>query len=376
MFGIEALDVVIGMIFIYLLFSLFVTIVNEMLNSMRQIRGKELSFAIEQLVGEEAKASIYTDYRIKRITKRSSLYYRVPIIWSLIKIFRGVKHYRIHTLNYKKIKKELEESGVIEKYDSVNLLLQWIEKKNKIFLLNSFLKFQILTKKEKITKTVLPSEIKNELFTQIVFELYKQNPQIFNKSDFNEGIKNKNLDDASLKIYINESYQDMMDYLIDWYKRKLRYVLLGIGFLVALIFNANSIEIFKTLRDNPEIRSKVVEQATKYVEEYDSLDPGLKMNTQDFDDYKKDLLELRNKEIAQLESNLGMGWNFKGYELEPCFCLDKKFWSMAWEQSGFQGIFGWLITALATSLGSSFWFDLLKKVINLKNDIKKNKPVG
>jgi hypothetical protein len=30
-------------------------------------------------------------------------------------------------------------------------------------------------------------------------------------------------------------------------------------------------------------------------------------------------------------------------------------------------IFGWLITALAISLGAPFWFDLLNKFINLRN---------
>ena len=31
-------------------------------------------------------------------------------------------------------------------------------------------------------------------------------------------------------------------------------------------------------------------------------------------------------------------------------------------------IFGWLITAVALSLGATFWFDMLKSLVNLRGD--------
>ena len=71
MFGIEALDVVIGMIFIYLLFSLFVSIINEVINSFLQIRGKELNSVIQNLVSDTLTDAIYKDSKIETFKVRS-----------------------------------------------------------------------------------------------------------------------------------------------------------------------------------------------------------------------------------------------------------------------------------------------------------------
>ena len=71
MFGIEALDVVIGWIFIYLLLSLFVSIINEVINSFLQIRGKELNSVIQNLVSDTLTDAIYKDSKIETFKVRS-----------------------------------------------------------------------------------------------------------------------------------------------------------------------------------------------------------------------------------------------------------------------------------------------------------------
>ena len=65
MFGIEALDVVIGMIFIYLLFSLFVSIINEVLSGLLNTRGKRLYKSIQDLIGTDAVEMLYEDPKVK-----------------------------------------------------------------------------------------------------------------------------------------------------------------------------------------------------------------------------------------------------------------------------------------------------------------------
>ncbi|MDX1638642.1 MAG: hypothetical protein R3281_11780, partial [Balneolaceae bacterium] len=79
MFGIEALDVVISLIFIYLLFSLFVSIVNEFLSQFFKIRGKELRFSIERMVGYRLRKKIYEHPRIFKVKYRSSLFWGTPL---------------------------------------------------------------------------------------------------------------------------------------------------------------------------------------------------------------------------------------------------------------------------------------------------------
>ncbi|MGB0178380.1 MAG: hypothetical protein ACPF9D_14535, partial [Owenweeksia sp.] len=46
--------------------------------------------------------------------------------------------------------------------------------------------------------------------------------------------------------------------------------------------------------------------------------------------------------------------------------------SMIWSQISVQKLLGWFVTALAITLGAPFWFDLLKRVINIRNT--GNKP--
>jgi hypothetical protein len=36
------------------------------------------------------------------------------------------------------------------------------------------------------------------------------------------------------------------------------------------------------------------------------------------------------------------------------------------QNGGFETLFGWIITALAISLGAPFWFDLLNKIVKLR----------
>ena len=57
-----------------------------------------------------------------------------------------------------------------------------------------------------------------------------------------------------------------MNSVSDAYKRKLRWVLIGLGLLVSISFNVDSLRIFNTLKDDPEIRASVVAQATDLLE--------------------------------------------------------------------------------------------------------------
>ncbi len=71
---------------------------------------------------------------------------------------------------------------------------------------------------------------------------------------------------------------------------------------------------------------------------------------------------LIKNEIGSVRSPLGLGWDDpptapNGGELSS----GAKAWWVA------KKIPGWLITALAISLGSPFWFDLLNRLINLRN---------
>ena len=59
MTGSVALDVVIGLIFIYLLFSLFGTIIMEIINSLLGLRARNLRYALRRMLMDEKEHQLF-----------------------------------------------------------------------------------------------------------------------------------------------------------------------------------------------------------------------------------------------------------------------------------------------------------------------------
>jgi hypothetical protein len=64
---------------------------------------------------------------------------------------------------------------------------------------------------------------------------------------------------------------------------------------------------------------------------------------------KRDEEELRHLTQLVYQSDLPVGWDIK---------KDHSIWIT---------ILGWLITAVALSAGAPFWFDMLKRLVNIRN---------
>ncbi|MEM1358535.1 MAG: hypothetical protein AAGF89_10060 [Bacteroidota bacterium] len=74
----------------------------------------------------------------------------------------------------------------------------------------------------------------------------------------------------------------------------------------------------------------------------------------DFQQSLDELKSLLNNEIAEVKQPLGLGWGEEQIsDLGTYDWLSK--------------IFGFILTALAVSLGAPFWFDLLKKLVNIRS---------
>lgn len=302
MFGIEALDVVIGMIFIYLLFSLFVTIVNELLTSYLNVRGRELAKVISSIIDPEGTDS----------TSLKDFY----------------------------------------KSDQIKLL---IEKANPILIAFNWLRFPFGGSKLKdVNKYRLPDSITAEKYAKACIE--------------------KGLGGSKLAPDLVNEFEGAMFMATARYKRKLSKILFGLGFLTAIVFNINSIDVFKTLNNNPEARAKVVEQATKYYEANLAIeDSNLILRTSKIDSLRGEIDSLRTQQISQLSDNLSLGWDFDEAKIDTAKYAFVERYNQIKKLSDRQDFWGWLITAIAISLGAPFWFDLLKKVVNIKNELKPNK---
>jgi hypothetical protein len=167
-------------------------------------------------------------------------------------------------------------------------------------------------------------------------------------------------------------YDEIMDRATDWYKRSVHISLIAIGMVLAVAFDADTFKIFNSLTDNPDDRQELMTLAESFVANNKIETYAIPPRDSNATDSAKlvRVTELTGlvdsilvNEIRKVPAPLGLGWN-------PTFSEQ-----MATAESNGRSavlfflikLFGWFITALAMSLGAPFWFDLLQKVINIRN---------
>ena len=159
----------------------------------------------------------------------------------------------------------------------------------------------------------------------------------------------ENLD--QFRVEVKKWYNNIMDRASGWYKKTAQKMLVGIGLAIAVIFNADTIALYQHLASNPQSVDQLVALAEKFVDEEDGS--GLVQQDREFEEAYSNLQNLINNEVNKL-NQYGIGWN--DFSLDE---IDESGWAIK--------VLGWLVTALAISLGAPFWFDLLRKVVNIRN---------
>ena len=128
-----------------------------------------------------------------------------------------------------------------------------------------------------------------------------------------------------------------MERVTGWYKRWVNLVIFVIGLILAAGLNINTVVVADALWSDPLLRASV-ESAIA-----DRLEQGLPDTATP--------QEVVDQIDALEELNIPIGWATDSDD-------PRRFggWSIP----------GWIITALAATAGAPFWFDLLKKVANLR----------
>ena len=146
-------------------------------------------------------------------------------------------------------------------------------------------------------------------------------------------------------------FNDTMDRASGWYKRMAQTMALVIGLILAVALNVDTVRVSQTLWGDGTLRTAVLEQVKK-------LPPPTTTTTvpgapappaADLSDQVGSIQD----DLSRINGlQLPLGW---GEAQRP-------------DNGGDWGIaaLGWLLTALALSLGAPFWFDLLNKVTSLR----------
>jgi hypothetical protein len=182
-------------------------------------------------------------------------------------------------------------------------------------------------------------------------------------------------------------FDDTMDRASGWYKRTAQKWAFTIGLILALVFNIDTIEIATRLWIQPALRESLVRAAEAY-------------ELQEFGDQPQDQMANPVDTINRLKGSLAglqlpVGWNFVALSQEEfnpatdlCTILSRpniqrpqgkvvyglsingtcthlsnppQGWGFLTKAVGF------LITALAAMQGAPFWFEILKKIVNVRS---------
>jgi len=203
---------------------------------------------------------------------------------------------------------------------------------------------------------------------------------------------------------IEDWYNDAMDRVSGWYKRRVHKILIVIGFIAAALLNVDTINIAKTLWYNDTLRASVAAAAENYVKTNPAPTPIPTPTTtpettttipttttapqvETVTDANQQAFIARQKinNIRAEIDNLGLpiSWvsqpdrndeKYKGkdaqyeqdlqaYNVDPRrLPNDGRGWLLK--------LLGIFLTALAVSQGAPFWFDLLNKIIVIRSTIK------
>lgn len=156
---------------------------------------------------------------------------------------------------------------------------------------------------------------------------------------------------AAAQSNIEKWFNNSMDRVSGWYKKKTQVYVFAIGLVLVIFIDADTISIARRLYQDPAQREAAVAIAGG-ISAKDTLG-GAQAVAQRAEDKLQHLgLPLAWEEI-----------HLKAFPptRDELVLIGKHVW---------KAIFGWILTAFAISLGASFWFDALSKIMMIRSTLK------
>lgn len=141
---------------------------------------------------------------------------------------------------------------------------------------------------------------------------------------------------------VEKWFDDGMERVSGWYKRRIQIILICLGLAVAAGLNANTLTVTERLWVDAPLRNAIVEQAQNAAPP-DSADK--QQVDAAFDNIQSGLDTVQGL-------SLPIGW---GKDNRPVL---RTWWV---------SLIGWLLTAVAVSLGAPFWFDVLGRAARFRS---------
>jgi hypothetical protein len=180
-----------------------------------------------------------------------------------------------------------------------------------------------------------------------------------------------------LTISIEEWFNRYMDRVTGWYKRKIKVFVFGIAAIVTVACNVDSIHVIRTAATDSSTRDRLNAFADQILK--DSLINTVVMQQAQDDEYFADYVNDDSfngstpGEQAVVRDSLVAASTLDRLERLQRLNMTIQQWNLpiGWKQhkgySLWYEILGWILTTIALSFGAPFWFDLLKRLVNVRN---------
>lgn len=324
MFGSEMIDIVISLIFVYLLLSLICSALREGIETWLKQRAIYLERGIRELLhdrtGEGLTKTLYTH----------------PLIFSL---YQG---------DY-----QPDETKVSKFLPARSNLPAYIPSRSfAMALLDIVAHGPVVTE----ATAALPTPVQPTLgeIRDTVAKI--ENPYVeralLSAIDSAQGRFDQAL--ANIEAW----YDSTMERVSGWYKRQTQIILFCVGLILTILLNVNTITIAQSVAQDDTLRQMIVAQVQVLAHE-----SGSTPQKADFDQAYEKLNQL----------SLPIGWS-NGWRGIRSGTQAAGLWDYL-----FVPLLGWLMTAFAISFGAPFWFDLLNKFMVIRSTIKpqgKSPPEG
>jgi len=321
------LDVAIGVAFVYLFFSLICSVFNEGIASLFALRAKNLVAGVSSLFSESQTAN--GKHFVQEI-------YQHGLVRGLFK----------------------DPPNPQEPPDALGLAKKWYKTKVN---LPSYIPSRTFA--TALLDILAPSDGKTPRALAEVRKGIDALPESPAKEALVSLAASTGYQLSEFQTKVESWYNDSMERAAGWYKRRTQKILLLLGVLVAVGMNVDSIQIALNLWNNPVARQAAIDVGQKFVEK----NP---IQASDKTDAVKKITDEADT-LAKMGQSLPVpfGWRSEMQANGACpdeACFYHPLSTMFWPQK----LVGWLITALALSLGAPFWFDTLNKFMMVRSTLK------
>jgi len=147
-------------------------------------------------------------------------------------------------------------------------------------------------------------------------------------------------------------FDTSMERVTGWYKRRIQFFSFVIGLGVAVVINADAINVVQTIATNEKLRGELVALAQTAVKAETETDRAAKLRG-----------EVDRLPIGWYRSTCDLASKAAVSCSEPATWKDLTSFNL---RVSLLSVIGWLVTALAMKLGAPFWFDLLSTLIRMR----------